>query len=317
MSEDILSVKWPGRVELGKSVAGVVTMSAPDGALCPKEQTDRGVDWLAARGCGTKFAPHFSGNAGFLAASPREIAADINGMAQDPDVDFIISAGGGYNANALLRHLDYEALARAGKPIIGLSNPTVLLNAISAKTGLVTYHGPVLIHNLGSAEGIDAFTENHFRGMLGGCADVIRSEPEWVWLRRGEQVSGRLYGGNLWSLEHLLGTPFEPDWRGAILFLEDCFCELHQVYASLEHFKAAGVFDKIAALVLGIPLEVAETELPYTGTFNDIVMETVGEYAFPVLGNVHLGHTDRKLTLPIGALCTLDATRNVLSIERN
>lgn len=312
-----MMMKMLGRGNSSSLTAGAVVVSAPDGATCPPEQTERGIAWFAARGCRVKLADHYYGKAGFLAAKPEEVVADLHAMAADDDVDLILCAGGGANANALLPHLDYAALARAGKPIVGLSNPTVILNAITAKTGLVTYHGPALIHNFGSEEGVDAFTENHFIEMLGAKGPVtIEAEPQWRWLREG-RAQGRLYGGNLWSLEHLLGTKYAPDWSGAILFIEDCFCELHQVYASLEHFKDAGVFDQIAGLVVGIPLEVAESECPYTGTFNDVVAEVVKDYDFPVLTNVHLGHTDRKLTLPIGALCMLDSARSTMVCDPN
>ena len=309
---------WPNPVKFNAAhvTAGAVTMSAPDGATCPKEATDRGIAWFAKRGCNVKLAPHYFGNAGFLAGTPKEIAADVNAMVGDDATDFIVSAGGGYNANALLPYLDYELIAGARKPIVGLSNPTVILNAISATTGLVTYHGPVLIHNFGNETPIDDFTESHFLEIMSGNGDVVvKAEPDWSWLRAGE-TEGRLYGGNLWSLEHLLGTPWEPDWDGAILFVEDCFCELHQVYASLEHLKAAGVFEKINGMIVGIPLEVAEAELPYQGTFNDVVMDVVNGYSFPVLANVHLGHTDRKLTLPIGAHVRLDSRAHAILIDR-
>ena len=309
---------WPNPVKFNAAhvTAGAVTMSAPDGATCPKEATDRGIAWFAKRGCNVKLAPHYFGNAGFLAGTPKEIAADVNAMVGDDATDFIVSAGGGYNANALLPYLDYELIAGARKPIVGLSNPTVILNAISATTGLVTYHGPVLIHNFGNETPIDDFTESHFLEIMSGNGDVVvKAEPDWSWLRAGE-TEGRLYGGNLWSLEHLLGTPWEPDWDGAILFVEDCFCELHQVYASLEHLKAAGVFEKINGMIVGIPLEVAEAELPYQGTFNDVVMDVVNGYSFPVLANVHLGHTDRKLTLPIGAHVRLDSRAHAIFINR-
>lgn len=314
-------VVWPKAVKFDLSkpaMAGVVTMSAPDGAMCPREQTERGIAWLRVRGCSCKLADHYWGNAGFLAGTPEDVAADLHQMADDPEVDFILSAGGGYCSNALLTLLDFGKIAKASKPIVGLSNPTVLLNAITAKTGLVTYHGPVLVHNLGGEGGIDDATEKSFMAMLSGAphGQEVSAEEGWEWLRHGT-AAGRLLGGNLWSLEHLLGTPYEPDWAGEILMLEDCFCELHQVMASVMHFKAAGVFDKIGGLVLGVPLEVAETELPYSGTFNDVIMQAVKEYDFPVLANVHFGHTDRKITMPIGARMYLDSKADRIVFERN
>jgi muramoyltetrapeptide carboxypeptidase len=314
------NIIWPNAIELGaqdRLVAGAVVLSAPEAAINP-EYTERGVNWLKQRGCECKLAAHYQGVNSFLAGAPNEISQDLHELLADPEVDWIISAGGGYNSNILLPYLNYEAILEARKPIIGLSNPSVLLNAITAKTGLVTYHGPVLLWNFGSEDGIDGFTEKHLREMLAGKNGeiIIEQEPEWQWLRTGN-ARGRLFGGNLWSIQQLIGTPYEPDWRGAVLFIEDCFCELHQIAAILEHFKAAGVFSKINGLISGIPLEVKETELSYDGTFNDVIMDVVAEYDFPVLANVHLGHTDRKLTMPIGAPCSLDHQNNRIIFERN
>lgn len=311
-------LKWPNSVRFNQqspAVAGAVTMSAPDGAMCPVEQTERGMAWFAQRGCACKLSSHYWGNAGFLAGSPADIAEDINMLVADPTIDFIISSGGGYCANALLPYLDYDLIGRIGKPIIGLSNPTVLLNAISSKTGLVTYSGPVLIHNLGSEQGIDAFTEQSLRAVLAHDTGsmVITEGSDWKWLRGG-RVEGRLWGGNLWSIEHLLGTPYEPEWDGGILMLEDCFCELHQVMASLQHFKTAGVFERLSGLIIGVPLEVGETELPYHGSFADIVSQVVEDCDLVTVDGVHLGHTDRKLTLPIGAMVRLDSTLNQMTL---
>ena len=313
-----MKIIWPKAVSFdhGHVTVGAVTMSAPDAVTCPTAATDRGIAWFTRHGCDVKLATHYFGNAGFLAGSPVDVAADINTMLCDSTINLVVSAGGGYNANAVLPFLDYEKIADAGKPIIGLSNPTVILNAITAKTGLVTYHGPVLIHNFGSETGIDEFTEQHFLNVLSNDNDiVVDAEHCWEWLRNGV-VEGRLFGGNLWSLEHLIGTPWEPDWTGAILFVEDCFCELHQVYASLEHLKGAGVLGKINGMIVGIPLEVSESELPYKGSFNDVVMTVTNGFSFPILANVHLGHTDRKITMPIGARVRLDSGANTIIFER-
>ncbi len=315
------SILWPQQVVLKADstiTAGVPVLSSPEAALNP-ECTERGVQWLAKRGCKCKLAKHYMGNNTFLAGTPKEVSKDLDDLLSDPDVSWIISAGGGYNSNCLLRHLNYDLIRKARKPIIGLSNPSVLLNAITAKTGLVTYHGPVLMWNLGSEEGgIDDFTEQHLWEMLAGASKriVIEHEEEWTWLRPGN-AQGQLFGGNLWSIQQLLGTPYEPAWDGAVLFIEDCFCEMHQVLAVLEHFKAAGVFERISGLIVGIPLEVTETEFPYGGDFNSLVMNTVQDYDFPVLANVHLGHTDRKLTMPIGAKCQLDYDNNQIVFERD
>lgn len=314
-----MTFEWPQPIAPDKDqTVGVIVLSAPESALNP-DYLQRGIDWLKQRGFPVKLAPHVAKSNGFLAAPPEDIAREFHAMLADPEVSWIVTAGGGYNSNSLLRHLDFNLMQRARKPIVGLSNPTLLLNTLTAKSGVISFHGPVLLWNLGSEDGgPDAFTEQWMWKMLGvrDTDIVIPRESSWNWPRPGA-CTGRLLGGNLWSLQQLLGTSYEPDWTGAILAIEDCFCELHQVAAILEHFACAGVFDRIAGLLVGVPLEVKETELPYEGDFDDVVMAAVEAYSFPVLTGVHFGHTDRKLTLPIGARTTLDAVTDTIVIHVN
>lgn len=306
---------WPTPVfpHRGATI-GIVCLSSPEPAANP-ENFDRGVAWLKSRGFEIKLAPHVLKQDGFLAARPAEVAAELCDLINDPAVRLIVIAGGGSNSNRLLPYLDMKTIAAGRKPIIGLSNSTMLLTALSASTGLVTFHGPVLLWNFGSETPMDESTEKSLWAML-ECLDsqlLIPSEPSWKWLREGT-CQGRLFGGNLWSLQQLLGTPWQPDWNGAVLAIEDCFCELHQVAAILDHFAAAGIFDKIAGMILGVPLEVSETEQPYTGTFEDVVMESIGSRQFPVLSGVHFGHTDKKFTLPLGGLVSLDSCANIFKL---
>jgi muramoyltetrapeptide carboxypeptidase len=312
---------WPQSVDRkkdGRKTVGIVVLSAPEAHPNP-EHLQRGIRWLEQRGFTVRLAPHVKECRGFLAGPPEQVAHDFHAMLADSDVSWIVSAGGGYNSNSLLRHLDFDLMRRARKPVIGLSNPTLLLNALTAKSGVISFHGPVLLWNLGSEDGgPDEFTEEWLWRMLGHRDGemVIPREPSWTWPRPGA-CTGRLLGGNLWSLQQLLGTPYEPDWTGAIVAIEDCFCELHQVAAILEHFACAGVFDRIAGLLVGVPLEVKETELPCEGDFTDVVMAAVEASSFPVLTGVHFGHTDRKITLPIGARATLDAAADAIVIHVN
>lgn len=308
---DSVKTIWPISVfpHQGTTI-GIVCLSAPEPAANP-DNFNRGVAWLESRGFKVKLAPHVLKQNGFLAAPPVDVAAELRDMLFDTQIGLIVVAGGGSNSNRLLPHLDMEAIAAARKPIVGLSNPTMLLTAISAATSLVTFHGPILLWNFGGEPPIDEITEQSLWSMLAhsDASLAVPAEPSWKWLREGA-CQGRLLGGNLWSLQQLLGTPWQPDWRGAILAIEDCFCELHQVAAILDHFSAVGVFDQISGLIIGVPLEISETELPYTGSFEDVVMESVGSRDIPILSGVHFGHTDKKLTLPLGSIMSLKSDSN-------
>ena len=304
---------WPvvPRFTSAPTTAGLVTLGAPD-AAGNRENVDRALEWLRERHIAVKWGEHALHSEGFLAASPRALAADLHAMLGDTSVDFVITTGGGANANEILPYLVPEQLRLHPKPVIGLSNTTVVLNYLAAASGVVTFHGPVLGWNIGAEKGLDTYTESHlYRAITGESPLTVTPEANWRWARAGA-ASGRVWGGNLWSFEQLLGTPFLPDLSGAVLFIEECFAELHNVAASLTHLAQAGVFRQLSALVVGVPLECAETEMKDDRDFETLVLDACREYAFPILTGVQLGHTDRKITVPVGATAWLDPSAGQL-----
>jgi muramoyltetrapeptide carboxypeptidase LdcA involved in peptidoglycan recycling len=190
----------------------------------------------------------------------------------------------------------------------------VVLNALSSASQVVTFHGPVLVWNLGSESGIDDYTEDHMSRALRTAPLRVAPEPSWQWLKPGK-ASGRAWGGNLWSFQQLVGTPFLPSMKGAVLFVEECFAELHNIQAGLVHLRTAGLLEDLSALIVGVPLECNETEMPDNRTFEDIVVWVCEGLDFPILAGVNLGHTDKKITIPIGATAHLDSNRNQLIFE--
>lgn len=304
---------WPTPVGR-EDIVGVVSLGAPDAGSNPLH-FERGLEWLKSRGLKTKVGSVALGNKGFLAASPDDLVSDLNEFLRDPEVSLIMAAGGGANCNRLLRFLDFDLFAKARKGLIGLSNPTVLLNALTMRTGIVSFHGPAVVWNLGGEEPLDEYSERHMWKTLRQQGPMtVESEDSWAWLRPGT-CEGVLFGGNLWSLQQLIGTPWEPDWTGAILFIEDCFTQLHQIDAMLTHFDDAGALARIAGLVVGVFESCSEEDYPPAPSTEEIVMEIVQRYDFPVLSGVHLGHTSRKITVPIGATAQLDSTSNLFVIR--
>jgi len=300
--------KWPTPVGPGATV-GIVSLGAPDAGDNPLF-FERGLEWLKSRGMQVKVGSSTLGNNGFLADTPANLVSDLNDFLRDPEVSLIMAAGGGANCNQLLRHLDLDLFSKEGKGLIGLSNPTVLLNALTAHSGVISFHGPAVVWNLGGEEPLDDYSERHmWKALRQDRPMIIDSEETWSWLRPGI-CDGVLFGGNLWSLQQLLGTPWEPDWTNAILFIEDCFTQLHQIDAILTHFDDAGVFNQIAGLVVGVFESCSEEDYSPAPTTEQIVMRIVDRYNFPVLAGVHLGHTSRKITVPIGASARLDSTQN-------
>lgn len=304
---------WPRLPYLGSRTltAGLVTLGAPDAGNNP-DNVIRGVSWLRDHGVQVKWAEHARNTKGFLADDPEILADDLHKMLEDPEVDLILTTGGGSNANDILPFLKPHLLKAYPKPIMGMSNTTLILNYMSSCSGVASYHGPVLTWNFGAESGIDEYTVKHMISALKGPGSVIvQPEDGWQWLRSGKGV-GRIWGGNLWSFDQLLGTPYAPDLRGGVLFIEECFAELHNIQACLTHVRQCGGFKDLSGLVVGVSHECVETEMKDDRDFNTLILNACADTNFPVLSGVQFGHTDTKITIPIGVQIRLDSTRNLL-----
>lgn len=120
---------------------GVVSVAAPEPVTDPAF-FDRGIDAIKATGREVVLAGHTRSRSGYRSGSAEDLANDVHALFEDPAVGAVICAGGGINANRLTRFFDFELIARNPKPFVGVSNPTISLNAITARTGLITFHGP-------------------------------------------------------------------------------------------------------------------------------------------------------------------------------
>lgn len=277
---------------------GVLSVSAPEPATEPAF-FHRGVEALKQRGYEVVLGKHTTEQQGYVTAMAEDLAADLHELFRDEQIAAIICAGGGVNANRLLRYLDWDVIRRNPKCLVGVSNPTVLLNAITGQTGLMTFHGPSVVWDFGAEDGAPELTSTHFWNLL-GSADATYDVPAqegWRWLRAGE-LSGRVLAGNLASLQGLLGTMYEPDWRGAVLCWEDIAKPVNRLDMMLTHFRDAGVFERISGMIVG---QLVGCEPSNDVTYDRMLLDLLSDYAFPILTEVPFGHTADKLTLPIGA----------------
>ncbi len=236
-----------------------------------------------------------------MAGTAAQKAAAFHDLVNDPAIDAIVCARGGNRSMGMLPLLDYKLIKKKPKILIGFSDATALLNAIHRRSGLVTYHGPVLRK---IAERRDL---NQMIDLLAGKVgeyDFQEARP-----LRGGQAKGRLIGGNLSLLQALIGTPYEPDWKNAILFIEDTGDHLSRYDRMLLQMKLHGVFEKISALIVGdIDAVPDEGERAFGYTIEEIIAEHTRDYTFPVLTHLPFGHGERLVTLPVGRKAVLDGT---------
>ena len=235
------------------------------GLVTPASNVPENEDLLAAMdlvrslGFEAKAAPNLRRRKQYLAGSDQQRADDLNGMFADDEVDAIFCVRGGYGSGRLLRDLDYQTIADNPKILMGYSDITAILNAIHVKTGMITYHGPIAGDNFSS------YTYEQFQRLLIEPRQVTRiAEPPAFEQQPGVverenrltpivpgQAEGTLIGGNLSLLVTLLGTPYEPNFDGAILFMEDVSEPPYSVDRMLTHLWLTGHLERTAGIVFG------------------------------------------------------------------
>lgn len=258
-------------------------------------------------------------------ASVRERVEDLHSMFRDPNVDAVFAIRGGYGSEHLLDSIDYDLIRAHPKVFLGFSDITALHLAIQKKAGLITFHGPVVL------SGFSGFTQTYFRkalfdtkpiGLVANPAEdnVMRPRHTLRTVRPGV-ARGRLIGGNLTLISTTLGTPYEIDTRGRILFIEDVGEEPYRIDRMLTHMRLAGKLDAAAGIVWGECDDCRPNDYKASTasifTMGEVVDNILGSLRIPVLAGLTIGHTGDQVTLPEGVLATLDATKQELIIEES
>jgi len=232
------------------------------------------------------------------AGSPAQRAGDIMAMFEDPSIEAIICARGGYGGNRVWPLLDYDIIRANPKIFIGYSDITGLLTSIAQKSGLITFHGPML-----SSFGKQTIQYNldSFQQVLSGQQDSrLMSTPECQarCLKPGV-AKGPLWGGNLTLVIERLGTKNQLDTSGAILLLEDIDEKLYAFERMMLHLKSSGSLAHIKGLVIGEMLEMGDGKTPFGKTTDEIVLDVCSDLEIPIISNFPCGHGAYQATLPI------------------
>lgn len=250
------------------------------------------------------------------AGTIEERVADIHRFFEDDSIDALWCTGGGNTANELLDHLDYDLIHAHPKLFIGLSDNSVLLNAIMKHTGLITIHGTD--PKLGSGYFDDEYTHRELVTRLerGEIGTIPESDPrETVRSGRGEGV---LVGGKMSRILKTAGTDFFPKTDGAILLLEGYLTDLWWTLALLAQLRQMGVFERIAGLVVGNIYAFDHDEQKDVDgkriSFEELLLRASEGYDFPILKIREAGHKCPSTFLPIGGKVKMDADAQTLEI---
>jgi muramoyltetrapeptide carboxypeptidase len=282
-----------------------IGLYAPSGFAQEPAALDRAVERLAALGHSVVVDPTCRQRWQRFAAPDDERLAAVLRMADDPRVELAITLRGGYGWTRLLPHLDFRALAAAGKRWLGYSDFTAFQLAALAHTGMVTFAGPSTTGDFGAATP-SAFTFAH-------CFDLLAADRhEAQFMVDGAMnfsAAGTLWGGNLAIVAHLCGTPHFPHVEGGILFLEDVGEHPYRVERMLYQLLHAGVLARQRAILLGQFTEYQANENDAGYDLATVVSQLRAQLAIPVCTGLPFGHVADKLTLPVGGQCTLDVRR--------
>ena len=235
---------------------------------------------------------------GPFAGTPQERADDIHHMFSNPKIEAIICARGGYGANRVLPLLDYNLIRDNPKIFMGYSDITAYLTSITQKTGLVTFHGPMMVSYK------KEFVNYNFQTMeriLNGTPDFKIESPDSLPARilKPGIAMGPLWGGNMTLLINRLGTSDSLDTDGVILFLEDLDEYLYSFERMLVQMRTAGMLDNIAGLIIGELHEFKDQDVAFERNTDEIVMDICGDLEIPIVSNFPCGHGTYQATLPI------------------
>lgn len=299
----------PPRLKPGDTI-GLVCPAAP---AYNKQTVQVIVESMQALGFKIKFGKHVWDRYGYLAGKDADRAADLNDFFADSSVQGIVCVHGGWGCARLLPLLDYDTIRKNPKVIIGYSDITALLLGIYSQTGLVTFHGPE------GAASWNGFTVNYFRKVLMDAEAVFYENPkiagdnltqvaDRIDTLGSGKARGKLLGGNLTVLSHMLGSAYVPDWKDSLFFCEDVDEAPYRMDRMVTQLKLCGILDEINGFIFG---KCTDCE-PGNGSYGSLTLEDVWNdhvrpLKKPAYSGAMIGHIRQKFTIPVGLEAEIDA----------
>lgn len=302
----------PPRLNPGDTV-GVVS---PASTMGSDDGLDRAEYWIRGMGLVPKFGPNAGGRYGYLAGTDDQRAGDLNAAYADPEVKAVFAVRGGWGGARILPLLDWTAIRANPKLLIGFSDVTALHLAFAARAGFPTIHGGNATSSWRKASW-ESLWRLAFAGdtpTLGGAA-IEEETGRPARTVRGGKAQGRLLGGNFTILSTLMGTPWLPDMKGAVLFVEDVNESEYRVDRMFQQLKLAGVLGGLAGVIFGQCTSCATTAPDYAGfTIDQLVDHYFAPLGIPAVSGFDSGHISNQLSLPSGARVELDADARTVRV---
>ena len=278
------------------------------------------IESLQAMGLKVKLGKYVKTHYGHLAGTDEERAEDLNAMFKDPEVNAIMALRGGSGAARILDKIDYQAIAKNPKIFIGYSDITALHLAIYAKTGLVTFHGPMATSKWNS------FSYGIFKDILFNEKAITFENPTTI----GDNLTqvnnrirtitagttqGELIGGNLSVLTGIVGSEYLPNWENKILYIEEIGEEIYAIDRMMSQLKLAGILDKISGFVFGKCTDCEPGGSGYGSlTLEEVIDHYIKPLSIPAFTGAMFGHIDDNSTIPNGLKVEMNAEKGTITM---
>ena len=306
----------PPRLRAGDRVAIV----APAGFYADQFDFQLVTEAITAMGLVPMPGPHWKDRFGYLAGTDKDRAADLNAAFADPSVRAVFALRGGWGSQRMLPLLDWATIRANPKLLIGFSDITALHLAIQARAGFPTIHGPTAGSSW-TKYSYAAFRDLAFDGKLplyrnlpGDQDRLVQRQGRYQTLRPGK-ASGKLLGGNLTVLTSLVGTPWLPDFSGAIMFLEDTDEAPYRIDRMLTQIGQAGILRRVAGVVFGQCTNCRPSD-GSTSLFTliEVLQQHLQPLGVPVYTGAMFGHVDDQFSLPVGCRAEIDADAGTIRL---
>jgi len=308
--QDKIKIKPPA-LKTGDTVA----ITSPAGAVWDENQVEIFSGILKGIGFNVVLGKTLKEKFGYFAGTDEFRANEINSFFADKNIKGIFCMKGGWGCARILDKIDYNIIQKNPKVLIGFSDITTLLIAITAKTGLITFHGPV------GNSGWNDFTKTVFSNvtMVSNPYNYPVNpfnEDKIITVNSGI-ASGELFGGNLTVLSGIIGSTYLPEWKNKILFLEEAKEEPYSIDRMLTQLKLAGILNSISGFVFGKCAKCDAEEPLKAFTFQEVILQHIKPLGIPAFCGAMIGHIENKLTVPLGINATIDADKGTIKLDEN
>ena len=288
-----MKYKMPPSIQVGDTIAVIAPCSA-----AAEDKALKGIEYLRDKGFIVKTADNLFEQSGHMAGSDEHRISSFNEFWADKDVKALFCVRGGYGIQRILPKIDYDLISDNPKILVGYSDISALSSAILAKSGLITFSGPMVASDMG--ENFDTFSEELLWRILMGHPLIDNPQEQPLVVYKKGYAEGNIFGGTLTVLLPYFGTSYVPDLEGAILVLEDVGENIGRLDRHFHHLRYQGIFDKISGLVLGEFNDCFPEEIDAIDGLKSILDSALEGYDFPVVMNFAYGHIKKRVTLPIG-----------------